>query len=271
MFYRNLVVTTAIVVAFSASAISRAEKPLENAHAHNDYLHEHPLFDALDLGFNSVEADIFLVDGELLVGHSRGQLKPERTLESLYLGPLARRVKQNGGHVYPDGGRFFLLIDVKNEPLETYRHLAKELATHADMLTTVEDGKVRPGAITAVVTGAQSRAELLKANPRYAGLDGHLTDLDTHEPAHAMPMISDNWTSHFSWQGDGPIPAAEQAKLKEITTKTHAAGRVVRFWATPENENFWRELRSDGVDLLNTDQLKRLAVFLRSSEAPKQP
>jgi hypothetical protein len=43
--------------------------PLANAHAHNDYEHKRPLFDALDNGFTSVEADVFLVDGKLLVGH----------------------------------------------------------------------------------------------------------------------------------------------------------------------------------------------------------
>ena len=34
--------------------------PLPNAHAHNDYEHKRPLFDALDHGFCSVEADVFL-------------------------------------------------------------------------------------------------------------------------------------------------------------------------------------------------------------------
>ncbi len=34
------------------------------AHSHNDYLHRRPLLDALALGFCSVEADIYLVDGE---------------------------------------------------------------------------------------------------------------------------------------------------------------------------------------------------------------
>src|SRR5215475_3841962 len=87
--------------------------PLENAHAHNDYLHDRPLFDALDQGFTSVEADIFLVDAQLLVGHTRGALKPDRTLESLYLAPLAERVHTNGGHVYAKPSRFFLLIDFK--------------------------------------------------------------------------------------------------------------------------------------------------------------
>ena len=44
--------------------------PLRHAHAHNDYAHRRPLWDALDRGFCSVEADIFLSRGELLVGHT---------------------------------------------------------------------------------------------------------------------------------------------------------------------------------------------------------
>jgi glycerophosphoryl diester phosphodiesterase len=55
---------------------------------------------------------------------------------------------------------------------------------------------------------------------------------------------------------------SERARLREIVTKAHAADRVVRFWATPENEQVWRELRAAGVDLINTDQLDRLAAFL---------
>src|SRR5262245_62295335 len=74
--------------------------PLANAHAHNDYSHDRPLFDALDHGFASVEADVFLVDGQFLVGHESAELKSDRTLESLYLMPLARRVRDNGGKVY---------------------------------------------------------------------------------------------------------------------------------------------------------------------------
>jgi putative flavoprotein involved in K+ transport len=41
--------------------------PLPNAHSHNDYLRPRPLLDALDQGFCGVEADVFLVDGDLLV------------------------------------------------------------------------------------------------------------------------------------------------------------------------------------------------------------
>ena len=70
-----------------------------------------------------------------------------------------------------------------------------------------------------------------------------------------MPMISDKWSNNFTWEGEGEMPASERAKLVEMVKKAHAAGRVVRFWATPEKESVWRELRAAGVDLINTDEL----------------
>src|SRR5712672_4165891 len=74
---------------FAADTTAPANpKPLVRAHAHNDYEHQRPLFDALEHGFCSVEADIYLVDGKLLVAHDRSKVKPERTLEALYLDPL---------------------------------------------------------------------------------------------------------------------------------------------------------------------------------------
>ena len=244
--------------------------PLANAHAHNDYLHARPLFDALDHGFTSVEADIFLVDGNLLVGHDRDALKPDRTLESLYLAPMAERVHQNGGHVYAKSSRFFLLIDIKDDPQRTYRELQKLLSKHADMLTSVEANTVRPGAVTIVLTG--NRPQITPSDPhlRYAGLDGRLSDLGSQVPAHVMPMISDNWTKQFHWNGDGPMSKNERAKLREIVKRAHDSGRVVRFWATPESETLWRELRAAGVDLINTDELARLAAFLRAPDEKPQ-
>ena len=55
--------------------------------------------------------------------------------------------------------------------------------------------------------------------------------------------------------------------LREIVQKAHEKGRLVRFWATPDNpsparEALWRELLSVGVDLINTDDLKGLRQFL---------
>src|SRR5438552_467327 len=76
--------------------------PLRQAHAHNDYLHERPLWDALANGFCSVEADIWLAPEGLLIGHERKELQPGRTLEQLYLDPLRERAAAGGGRIYSD-------------------------------------------------------------------------------------------------------------------------------------------------------------------------
>ena len=86
-----------------ASAFGAEVKPLPRAHAHNDYLHDRPLLDALAHGFGSIEADIYLVNGALLVAHDLAGARPDRTFENLYLAPLRERAERNGGRVYPGG------------------------------------------------------------------------------------------------------------------------------------------------------------------------
>ena len=73
-------------------------QPLAQAHAHNDYDHDRLLLDALEHGFTSVEADVWLVDGELLVAHDLADAKQGVTLESLYLDPLQEMVRSQPGH-----------------------------------------------------------------------------------------------------------------------------------------------------------------------------
>jgi hypothetical protein len=251
-----------------ASAVDGATPaPLKQAHAHNDYVHDRPLLDALDHGFTSVEADIFLVDGQLLVAHSKREIKPDRTLEKLYLEPLRERVKAGGGSVYPGGGRFHLLIDLKSAGEPTYHALAKVLAEYSDIVSAVRDGKPEPKAVDISISGDRPIEVISGEKLRYAGIDGRLGDLDSTVPAHLMPLVSDNWFSHFKWRGRDEMSAAERQKLHEAVNKAHAAGRKIRFWATPDNETTWRELQAAGVDMINTDNLAGLEAFLRSPSA----
>jgi hypothetical protein len=253
------------------SAAAQDEKPtpvppLLRAHAHNDYHHPRPLLDALDHGFTSVEADVFLVDGKLLIGHSRIELRPERTLESLYLDPLRERVRVNGGKVFPGGPPLTLLVDIKTDGVETYEALREVLRKYGDLLTTVRSGKVETKAVTVVLSGNRPWERVAAEELRHAGVDGRLEDLAGERPSHLMPLVSDHWGRHFTWKGEGSIPAAEKLKLEDLVKKTHAQGRRLRFWATPEKPELWRELHAAGVDLINTDDLAGLAAILRKIE-----
>jgi len=95
-------------------------RPLPQAHAHNDYEHPNPLLDALEQGFTSVEADVHLVDGELLVAHDADETNLDRTLRKLYLQPLLERVRAHEGRVYPQGPTITLLVDFRSAGAETY-------------------------------------------------------------------------------------------------------------------------------------------------------
>ena len=61
-----------------------------NAHSHNDYEQKNPFHEAYNEKFGSIEADVHLVEGNLLVGHDNKDLKPSRTLENLYRTPLSQ-------------------------------------------------------------------------------------------------------------------------------------------------------------------------------------
>jgi hypothetical protein len=241
--------------------------PLLCAHAHNDYRHDPPLCRALEHGFTSVEADVFLVDDKLCVAHDPDEIRADRTLRSLYLDPLRRRARKNAGHIYPQGSRFILLVDIKSAAEPTYRRLHETLVDYADIVTSFGPEGRTDKAVLVVVSGNRPLA-LMKSQPlRYAGYDGRLSDMESDMSADLMPLISDRWPSHFTWRGEGPIPDEQRDKLLSVVRTAHAKGRLARFWATPDarsqaREALWRELLAAGVDLINTDDLEGLRDFL---------
>ena len=247
--------------------------PLAPAHAHNDYEHERPLFDALEHGFTSVEADVWLVDGELLVAHDLEDVRPGRTLESLYLEPLEELVHRNGRSVYPGwDGTFQLLIDIKSEGEATYAAVEEALAAHPSALARFSQGKVKDGAVMAVISGNRPLATMAAADRRFGFYDGRAADLAAGPGPELMPLVSNNWTKLFTWQGVGPMPEDEKARLHEYVAMAHAKGYAVRFWATndvpgPARDALWSELLAAGVDHINTDDLAGLQAFLTERSA----
>ncbi|MCA9185407.1 MAG: phosphatidylinositol-specific phospholipase C/glycerophosphodiester phosphodiesterase family protein [Planctomycetales bacterium] len=299
MFSRTSVSSIAFLLALAAAAIGAEEENAaviegENlgvvvAHSHNDYYHERPLLDALQLGFTSIEADVFLVDGQLLVGHGRLELRRERTLEELYLKPLKKFVNERKsfttGQTSADEGstsekdaseaaapnmpKIWLLVDIKQDGVEAYAVLDRLLSQYADLLTRTENGQQINGAVTVVVSGDRAQQQITDDQTRLVGIDGRQEDLDSDRSAELVPWISENYRSHFTWNGEGEMPQVERHKLQEMVAKAHAHGRLLRFWATPETPQFWSTLLANGVDILGTDQLEELSKFLQQPPAPK--
>ncbi len=252
-------------ILLACGSLQAQPAPLPRAHAHNDYEHPRPLLDALAHGFCSVEADVHLVDGQLLVAHDPEDVQPGRTLQRLYLDPLRERALQHGGRIYPNSDvPFYLLIDIKTEAEATYAVLRDVLRRYADLLTIFTPTARAEGAVTAIISGNRPRATMAAEPIRYAAYDGRLEDLSAsrQEPPTFIPLISSHWFSVSRWSGDGPMPPADRAELERIVSTAHAQGRLVRFWATPDDPVVWLTLYEAGVDLLNTDDLRGLQAFL---------
>lgn len=264
--------------------------PLARAHSHNDYAHKRPLLDALEAGFTSVEADIFLVEGKLLVGHSKAELKPERSLEALYLEPLHRKFEESGAIFdhspwlgtppEPEPGRpevfdsqfpyqpaygqtFQLLIDVKANGAKAYPVLASLLGKYGDMLTRF-GSTLRPGPVTVVLSGDRP-IELVRKDPApLCAIDGRTIDLDSGNSKSLVPLISENWLSMFKWLGIRGMPSDQRHRLRDFVAKAHRQGRRVRFWGAPDTPAVWQELWNAGVDYVGSDDLPGLRDFLLS-------
>ena len=233
-----------------------------NAHSHNDYRHQKPLLDALKLGFCSIEADVHLVDGQLLVGHDRSELKPKMSLEALYLDPLRKRVQENSGRVYRDGPSVTLLIDVKSEAEPTYETLRATLARYSDILTEFTPTQIRSNAVTVLISGNRALAMMAAEEIRYAAYDGRLDDLNSFKSGTLIPLISDTWKNVSQWDGLGEMPEQDRRRLRRLVQKAHEQNRRIRFWGTADLPQFWDELISAEVDYVGTDDPQGLAKYL---------
>lgn len=243
------------------SNVANMPVALTRAHSHNDYLQKRPLKDALENGFCSVEADVFLHKDELHIAHTYIEITKNKTLTDMYLNPLKQRIDENGGQVFPDTKQFYLFIDFKTKASATLKKLDEQLVPYQSILSRFENGRVTKGAVTIVISGNRPVKEIATAKKRYVFLDGRLGD-SSAIGADIAPVISESWNTHFKYRGFRDMNDTESAKLKSIVEKIHSQGKLLRFWALPDREGAWSVAFDSKVDLINTDKLAELKTFL---------
>lgn len=261
--FLGLLLTT---TAYAQTPRFQPAPPLEQGHSHNDYWRPHPLFDALQLGFKSVEADVFLVDSTLQVGHERAALRPDKTLQSLYLDPL----RQLSGRYYTQPAELWLYIDFKNDGPATYAQLQRVLSRYRALLSTPQ--QPQPGGVRVILTGGYPRQQVLADPNRLVFLDGQLTDLQP-DLAAAIPAVNGDWKKTFRWDGVGKLPATEAARLRQLNDQAVRTGQKVRFWDLPaasaaQRQAVWRELLRYPALLVGADELKELKQVIDAQKGP---
>ena len=229
----------------------QAQSPLSKAHAHNDYEHERPFFEAFQLGFGSIEVDVYAVNGQLLVGHERNQLSLNRNLKDLYIDPIIRVLKAN-----KEGNFHQLLIDSKTSADSTLPLIIAALKPHAEI--------IQKKGFRIVISGNRPKPSQYIESPAWITFDGRS---DERFPTNKVVLESESMLKFGFWGGQGPIPAALKEKLKNYVDQVHANGRKVRLWATPDSLLGYQALLDIGVDYIGTDKLSLLADYLKFSES----
>ena len=262
----GLVIFTALQLNVCGAVSNDSLKVPYPAHAHNDYLHTRPLFDALENGFRSIEADVFSQGDSLYVAHDRKDIIHGRTLRALYLEPLMEYMKDENS-IYDSASPLILLIDIKDHGLTTYKLLDRILNESREFLCRISNEAYVCGSVMFIISGNRPIEYMMEQRERLAFVDGRMKDLTEEYSPHLMPLISDRWTKYFSWRGKGDMPENERMQLRLYVQQAHEKGQLIRFWATPdipgeERDAIWTELLEAGVDLINTDDLLGLRTFL---------
>jgi len=232
-----------------------------NAHSHNDYEQANPFVLAHQEQFGSIEADIHLVNGELLVGHDAKNLKSTNTLTSLYLNPLKEQIQKNGGSPYTDPLRpLQLLIDQKTEATTTLNALVRLLNQYPSIINN--------RLIRIVISG--NRPENFASYPAFIWFDGILGTTYSSANLAKIALLSIDFTSLVKKVFPLAITTEENEKLVTLITAAHQQKKPVRFWATPDYAKAWETLIALQVDYINTDHISALADFLVQNNSSLQ-
>ena len=233
-----------------------------NAHSHNDYEKPNPFTEAYKHQFGSIEADIFLIPGseDLFVAHAWRDLNNvRRTLDSLYLVPLANAIHNNNGNVYADGSRRLqLLVDIKTDAVPTLDRLIQALKKYPALTNS--------RTLQIVISGNRPSADSFHLYPSFIYFDGVIGNAYSPQALSRIPLFSASFGQFSSWKGHDRLPAKDSVGLSAAITLVHKLGKPVRLWAAPDNAEAWKSLMHLGVDYINTDRIAELSEFLKTQK-----
>ncbi|KAJ5620953.1 hypothetical protein N7510_004937 [Penicillium lagena] len=258
-------------------------------HSHNDYWRDEPFWTGLSKGCTSTEADVWLYNGTLYVGHDQSALTAERTLASLYINPIldvlerqnpespfvTSPTKNGVWDTVPDQTLYFF-IDVKTSGPETFEAVIAALAPLREKgyLTTLKNNKtITNGPVTIIGTGETTLEMVAPIADRDYFFDAPLAGLNDPKYAEITSLVSPIASTDFEMAvgtitaDTEPVLTDDQlGALREQISTAKERGIGVRYWNTPywpvRTRNLvWRTLIQEGVKLLNADDLDAVAAY----------
>ncbi len=234
-----------IIIGFSSFA--------QKSHSHNDYEQNQPFYAAYNLGFDSIEADLFLKNNELFVAHDWHKISVERTFKSLYLLPLLAKIKENHGYPYPEKKPMILLLDLKKNGRELMKPLFEQLKPYKRELRNVK----------IIISGDMPAPDEFQDYDKMFYFDGRDNLTYSKKAFKRVLLVSKGFADYGKyWNGETPLSEEIFQKIKFFVDDCHAKGKQVRLWGTPNKLLAFETLQKLKVDFIGTDNLDLLAKFI---------
>ncbi|GEQ66711.1 hypothetical protein JCM33374_g374 [Metschnikowia sp. JCM 33374] len=290
---------------------------LKPIHSHNDYWRKRPFIDALSYGCTSIEGDIWRFTKDytvtdtsthstagfkrekIYVGHNQVHLKPENTIEKLYLSPLFRLL-ESANKKYSEKilnqpakkfGVFFdspestlnLWFDLKTNGSDTYLALKEHLKPFSERqyLASYDNGKQEyvDGPVAVTLTGDVPWS-LIEEEDGNSGLRNVFLDCPLHKIGDAneedlqrysrLCLFASASLQELIGEEDyrsslrQDFNEVSRAKLKQSFDAAHTLGIKTRVWGGVDwpihvRDEHWRSLWELGCDLINADDLQAAA------------
>lgn len=164
-----------------------------------------------------------------------------------------------------DSAALILMIDFKNDPVETYMKLKQIIRPYQHLFTQWQgDTIIKMGVLQLMISGSVPRDTIMSDSIRIACIDGGIKDTAMSVSKVLVPRLSAPWSKYFNWNGAGKMPREELKVLRKLVADVHASGRSIRFWGAPDNYGVWRTLLNEGVDWINTDRPKSFSEYYHS-------
>jgi alkaline phosphatase len=242
-------------VSINASAQIKAYT-VADAHSHNDYKNNIPFYRAYEKGFGSIEADVYAVNGRLMVAHDKKEISAKRLLKILYIDPLIEKLNRDPQR------HLRLLIEIK----EDYKAILPLVISELKPLEKYFAYDGHPGRLSIVMTGAVPPAAVMPNYPDWISFDVDHLDGFTAAQWKKIGLVSFPLSKYVHWNGKGVFNADEIKRIKGGIDSVHNAGKKVRFYETPDTKSSWLAMLRLGVDVIGTDDIEGLGNFLNRKE-----
>ena len=248
---KRLLLSLAVLLPLSLAA----QQPVI-LHSHNDYTRTAPFWEAYSQHCRSIEADVFLHEGELLVGHEVEDLKPENSFLRMYVDPIVRTFRANGGKMWTGSDdRLMLLVELKSATEPTLSEVVKLLEQFPDVFCAADGVQI-------AITGNTPSKEHFLDYPVWVGFDGDIRETYTWAQLERVALVSNSFRMFAKkWNGKGRMIDSELEAVTAAIEKVHSWGKPIRFWEAPEGTSAYFTFWKLGVDIINTDKPAVASLF----------